>query len=83
MDVSNAFVNFVIVTLPAILLYFLGWTYLYFYLSTFSIKISELKVDVDTVLVYGYRLLPAYRLLFIVLYVGFLLVVFTTLFDNL
>jgi hypothetical protein len=46
--------DFVIVTLPGLLLYFLGWAYLYYYLRYFGISPSEAKLDAQTVLIYSY-----------------------------
>jgi hypothetical protein len=47
-----------LVTLPAVLIYFLGWAYLYFYLGAFGINVSELDLDIQTVLIYSF---PAIR----------------------
>ena len=44
----------VIATIPMVMLYFVGWTYLYFYLKVFGIGISELDLDIQTILIYSY-----------------------------
>jgi hypothetical protein len=54
MDWQKAISDFLVATIPAVLLYFLGWAYLYYFLSSFGIYPSELKLDVITVLIYAY-----------------------------
>jgi hypothetical protein len=54
MDLQKAISDFLVATIPAVLLYFLGWAYLYYFLSSFGIYLSELKLDVTTVLIYSY-----------------------------
>jgi hypothetical protein len=44
----------VIATIPTVLLYFVGWAYLYFYLRVFGIGISELDLDIQTIFIYAY-----------------------------
>lgn len=45
---------FLLTTIPIVILYFTGWTYLYLYFDFFGINISELKLDLQTVLMYSY-----------------------------
>ena len=86
MDLQKSIVDFVIVTLPGVLLYFLGWVYLYYFLGFFGINISELKLDTSTVFIYSYT--PIYDMMthhpittgLISLIV--LLSLFTRFFDN-
>ncbi len=52
----------VIATIPAALLYLIGWTYLYFYLQAFGIGISELELDLQTIFIYSY---PPIRMLWL------------------
>ena len=40
MDLTKAIYEFLVATLPAVFLYFLGWAYLYFFLGAFGINIS-------------------------------------------
>jgi hypothetical protein len=54
LESQKAIFDFVIVTLPGLLLYFLGWAYLYYYLRYFGISPSEAKLDAQTVLIYSY-----------------------------
>jgi hypothetical protein len=61
MDTQKTIYDFLIVAIPGLLLYFLGWAYLYFYLQLFSIDPSELKPDVQTVFIYSYT--PFYNLI--------------------
>jgi hypothetical protein len=86
MDLQKAIIDFVIVTIPGALLYFLGWAYLYYYLYFLGINVSELKLDTATIFIYSYS--PIYdviskhiviaSLLFFIL----LLTIFTTFFDE-
>ena len=50
----------VFATIPAVLLYFVGWAYLYFYLKVFGIGISELDLDIQTILIYAYPPIKAF-----------------------
>jgi hypothetical protein len=43
----------IIATLPAVLLYFFGWAFLHFYLKAFSIDVSELDLDLQTIFIYS------------------------------
>jgi len=45
--------SIVLVTIPAALVYFIGWAYLHYYLSAFSIDLSELEFDLEGVLIYA------------------------------
>jgi hypothetical protein len=86
MDLQKSIVDFVIVTLPGVLLYFLGWVYLYYFLAFFGINPSELRLDTSTVFIYSYT--PIYDTMtnypvttgLILLIV--LLALFTRFFDN-
>src|SRR6266481_3594694 len=49
-----------IATLPAVLLYFFGWAFLHFYLKAFSIEVSELNLDLQTIFIYS---VPPFRAL--------------------
>jgi hypothetical protein len=51
---QKAIVEFLIATLPAVFLYFVGWGYLYFYFDAFGINISEINLDTSTVLIYAF-----------------------------
>lgn len=53
--------EWLVVTLPAVLLYFVGWAYLHYYLQAFGIGISELDLDLQTILLYS---LPPFKILF-------------------
>lgn len=87
MELQKSVIDFVIVTLPGVFLYFLGWVYLYYFLYFFGINISELKLDTSTVFIYSYspiydtmiHHLMAAGLTFTVI----LLAMLTTLFDKL
>jgi len=41
-------------TIPAVVLYFVGWAYLHFYLKAFGISVSELDLDIQTILIYSF-----------------------------
>jgi hypothetical protein len=53
-DAGKAISEVVLTTIPAVLLYFMGWVYLNFYLSAFGIGISELDIDIQTILIYSF-----------------------------
>lgn len=53
-DWQKTISDFLIVTIPGVLLYFTGWAYLSSYLASFGIDPSELKLDTATILVYSY-----------------------------
>jgi len=40
-------------SMPAVFLFFVGWSYLYFYFASFGINISEINLDTSTVLIYS------------------------------
>lgn len=52
-EAAGTIESIVLVTIPAALIYFTGWAYLYYYLRAFSIDPSELEFDVETVLMYA------------------------------
>lgn len=54
MDVEKGIFQIVIAAIPAVIVYFVGWSYLYFYLGSFGINISELKLDLQTIFIYAY-----------------------------
>jgi hypothetical protein len=54
MDTQKSIYDFVIVSIPPLILYFVGWAYLYFYLLLFGINLSEMKLDIQTVFIYSY-----------------------------
>jgi hypothetical protein len=54
MDLPQAILNFILTTLSAVLLYFIGWVYLSSYLSLFAINVSELQLDTPTIFVYSF-----------------------------
>lgn len=39
--IPKAIYEFLVATLPAVVLYFVGWAYLYFFLGAFGINIAE------------------------------------------
>jgi hypothetical protein len=89
MDVQKSITDFIIVTTPGLLLYFLGWAYLSYYLFLFGINPSELKLDPQTAFINSY--VPLYGpvasnwLSSILSILGFLfivVVIFTSLFDK-
>jgi hypothetical protein len=53
MELHKVFYEFLIVTVPAVALYFTGWGYLYYYLDAFGISISEVHIDVPTIFIYS------------------------------
>jgi hypothetical protein len=54
MNITKALYEFLIATLPAVIVYFIGWAYLFFFLSDFSINITELNFDTTTVFIYAF-----------------------------
>lgn len=52
-EASGTIESIVLVTIPAALIYFIGWAYLHYYLGAFSIDLSELELGVETVLIYS------------------------------
>lgn len=53
-DSSQDLFKLVMATIPAVVLYFVGWAYLHFYLKTFGISVSELDLDIQTILIYSF-----------------------------
>jgi hypothetical protein len=53
MEANKVFYEFLIVTVPAVVLYFVGWGYLYYLLGAFNIGISEVHIDLPTVFIYS------------------------------
>ena len=51
---GSALFEVLVATIPAVLIYFVGWAYLHFYLKVFGIGMSELDLDVQTILIYSY-----------------------------
>jgi hypothetical protein len=49
---SKVFFEIAIATIPAVVLYFIGWVYLNFYISAFGITVSELDLDIQTIFIY-------------------------------
>ena len=52
-EASSTIESIVLVTIPAALIYFIGWAYLHYYLGSFAIDLSELDLGVETVLIYA------------------------------
>ena len=82
-EASGTIESIVLVTIPAALIYFIGWAYLHYYLGAFAIDLSELELGVETVLIYAapplFSLWSAHKLmlglgLFMLLVVSALLV---------
>jgi hypothetical protein len=72
---AKAVFEIALATLPAVLLYFVGWAYLHFYLRAFRIDVSELDLDLQTILIYSFRPLKALMLLYLAAVVVVILVV--------
>lgn len=53
MEWQKVFYEFLIVTVPAVILYFIGWGYLYYYFGAFGINIAEAHFDVPTIFIYS------------------------------
>jgi hypothetical protein len=53
-ELKKAIYDFVAATLPALILYFVGWTYLYFFLGAFGINIAEIHFDTATIFIYAF-----------------------------
>jgi len=51
--IGGALGGVVIAVVPAALAYFIGWTYLYYYLLEFGINVSELDLGVEAILIYA------------------------------
>lgn len=54
MEFQKSIIQFVIATLPAVVLYFVGWGYLYFFFTAFGINIAEIHLDTSTVFIYAF-----------------------------
>jgi hypothetical protein len=52
-DLRQTLIDFLVVAVPAVVFYFLGWVYLSSYLGLFGINISELNLDLPTILIYS------------------------------
>jgi hypothetical protein len=50
---QKAITEFLVATVPLVLVYFIGWGYLYFYFNAFGINISEIHLDTSTVFIYA------------------------------
>jgi hypothetical protein len=48
-----------LLTVPPVALYFVGWAYLHFYLRAFGIGLSELDLDVQTIFIYSFPVIRA------------------------
>jgi hypothetical protein len=53
-ELKKTFYDFAAATLPALILYFVGWTYLYFFLGAFGINIAEIHFDAATIFIYAF-----------------------------
>jgi hypothetical protein len=77
LDLRKAFTDFLIATVPAVVLYFTGWAY--FFLSTFGVNIAEIHMDTPTVFIYSapplYALLINYGLYVLAVAIGGTLIV--------
>jgi hypothetical protein len=51
--VESALGSVVIALVPAAFAYFIGWTYLYYYLLEFGINVSELDLGVEAIIIYA------------------------------
>ena len=60
MELNKTLYEFLIATLPAVVLYFVGWGYLFFLLGDFGINISEINFDTSTIFIYAFS--PVYIL---------------------
>jgi len=54
LTVQDAVLQLLVAAAPAAILYFTGWSYLYFYLGKFDINISEINFDLPTIFIYSY-----------------------------
>jgi hypothetical protein len=54
MEFQKSIIQFLIATLPAVFLYFVGWGYLYFFFGAFGINIAEIHLDTSTVFIYAF-----------------------------
>lgn len=51
--VHSSLISAIVVAAPAVFVYFLGWTYLNYYLAAFGISVAELDLGVETVFIYA------------------------------
>lgn len=58
MEFRKLFVQFVATTAPAVVVYFIGWAYLYYFLGSFGINIGEIHTDAATIFIYSF---PVFR----------------------
>jgi len=86
MEIKKSVGEFAVSVLPVAFLYFIGWGYLSFYLSSFGINTSEITLDLQTIFVYSYTPFeilfsnhPWYSGLFLALYVILSIFVFKRL----
>jgi hypothetical protein len=56
---QETLLQLVVVAAPAVMLYFTGWSYLYFYLDAFKVNMNELSFDVPAIFIYSYPPLHA------------------------
>ena len=74
MELRKAIYEFVVATLPLVVVYYVGWAYLYFYLNSFGINISELHFDTTTIFIYAFApisiVLRAHWLIILLVIVG-------------
>jgi hypothetical protein len=61
---TKALSELALATAPLVLLYFIGWVYLHYYLRAFRIEVSELDLDLPTILIYSVRPVKALLLLY-------------------
>jgi hypothetical protein len=77
-DLWKALIDFLIATSPAVVLYFIGWAYLYSFLSAFGINMAEIHMDTPTIFIYSfsplYKLAMSYGLHFLFVIGGLLLI---------
>jgi hypothetical protein len=59
MNTQEAILQLLVAAAPAVILYFTGWSYLYFYLNLFHININEINPDLPTIFIYSYPPLHA------------------------
>jgi hypothetical protein len=60
LDAQSVLIQLLVAAIPAVLLYFTGWSYLYFYLNAFHVNITEIGFDLPTVFIYAYPPLYAF-----------------------
>ncbi|NYT60578.1 hypothetical protein H0A65_16790 [Alcaligenaceae bacterium] len=50
---QSSLISAVVVAAPAVFVYFLGWSYLNYYLGAFGVGVAELDVSAETVFIYA------------------------------